>query len=133
MTRTITAASILIFVALVVASMWFFFYGGPVPSVDTPVSHVEVESWDDSAIGVIVHSCNGSPRVERLEETPSEVRVHVVATQYHNDRLGLWEAEWPGRDCFDTVGVELGSPLGERAVVDLVSGERITEIAGRDR
>lgn len=80
--------------------MWSFFYGGPAPSVETPVRHVEVELWDDSAIGVVV-------------------------TQAYNERRGLWEAESPFgsvRDCFDTVDVGLGSQLGERAVVDLVSG-----------
>jgi hypothetical protein len=60
-----------------------------------------------------VPSCHGAPEVTQLIEDPDAVRLEVVTTQVvRGDR----------DDCLDGLAVVLEEPLGERDVVDLVSG-----------
>ena len=61
-----------------------------------------------------VPSCNGEPEVARLEKTSTEVRIEVVST-VHPD----------GDSCADGIQVDLGSPLGDRDVIDLGGSGRM--------
>ena len=60
-----------------------------------------------------VPSCNGDPDLTRLVEDPGTVRLEVVTTQVVSG-----DAE----DCLDGLAVVLEEPLGDREVIDLVSG-----------
>lgn len=71
---------------------------------------------EPSTIVVVVQSCHGEPELRTLEETAGEVRIEVVST-----------INADGLDCLDDVTIELGQPLGNRAVIDLTTGERVPE------
>lgn len=71
----------------------------------------------DVALGVGVDGLgvgDGEPEVARLDETSTEVRVEVVST-IHPD----------GDSCADGIQVDLGSPLGDRDVIDLGGSGRM--------
>jgi hypothetical protein len=67
-------------------------------------------------IHVTVPSCKGDPVVVDLEERLDRVLVEVVTTQVlSGDR----------DDCLDAVSIELDRPLGDRGVIDAVSGSSL--------
>lgn len=71
----------------------------------------------DEAIGFLtveVSSCNGEAELGSLEETETEVRIEAIATTYE-------ERE----DCLDGLTLELDDPLGDRKVVDAVTGREL--------
>lgn len=75
---------------------------------------VEVEVWaDPDRLSIYVPSCNGEPEAVRVEQDPDAVRVEVVTTQVVGG---------PAPDCADSIVIPLAGPLGEREVIDLVSG-----------
>lgn len=59
-----------------------------------------------------VESCNQDPKVT-AEETLTEVRLRVTADADNDD------------DCLDSASVSLEAPLGDRAVIDDASGNRL--------
>jgi hypothetical protein len=60
-----------------------------------------------------VPSCNGDPELVQLLEDPDTVRLEVVTTQV---------VRGASDDCLDGLAVALAEPLGDREVVDVVSG-----------
>jgi hypothetical protein len=69
-----------------------------------------------TAISLTVPSCHGYPEVVDVEERSDRVLVEVVTTQVlSGDRM----------DCLDGVSIELERPLGERDVIDAVSGSSL--------
>lgn len=81
---------------------------GPTPLGD------QYYPFDVTAITVEVQSCNGEPGLRELEETEAEVRIEAVATTYPE-----------GDDCQDSLTVDLGQRLGDRAVIDLTTGDHL--------
>jgi hypothetical protein len=76
----------------------------------------QVEREGATVIYVTVPSCHGDPEVVDLEERPDRVLVEVVTTQVlSGDRM----------DCLDGVSIELERPLGDREVIDAVSGSSL--------
>lgn len=69
---------------------------------------------DETTVGVEVQSCNGEPELREVQETDTEIRIEVVATTYRE-----------GDDCQDSITVELGDPLGDRAVIDMTTDDRL--------
>jgi hypothetical protein len=109
----LAAAAIVLGVAVAV---WFLHLGGPWPFGEAPIHSVEV--YPDGSLILIVGSCNGDPEIEHLEETGTEVRVAVSATEYYGG----------GGDCLDTLEAQLEDPLGERVIVDLVTDQPVTDV-----
>jgi hypothetical protein len=66
-----------------------------------------------------VPSCNGDPELVQLVEDPDAVRLEVVTTQV---------VRGPSDACLDGLHVPLGAPLGDRDVVDLVSGAMLAVV-----
>jgi hypothetical protein len=60
-----------------------------------------------------VPSCNGDPELVQLIEDPDAVRLEVATTQV---------VRGASDGCLDGLQITLEAPLGDRAVVDLVSG-----------
>ncbi len=75
---------------------------------------------DETTIAAGVESCNAHPVITKLDETESEVRVEVTATFAPTSFFGGGRA-----DCQDGVTVTLEEPLGDRAIVDLSTGEAV--------
>lgn len=105
---------------------------GPVSGSDTtpetrrgPVSleGSEVELVSATELSVTVPSCNGDPEVATLDQLDGTVELEVVTTEVV---LG------PSDDCLDVVPVVLDEPLGDRELVDTVSGEAlpVTDVGG---
>lgn len=69
-----------------------------------------------NALQLVVPTCGGSPVVERVEEDTSEVRVTVVSTRHLGGH---------GQDCRDVVELSLTAALGDRGLVDAVSGRAV--------
>jgi hypothetical protein len=66
---------------------------------------------------VYVPSCNGEPAVDAFEETDTQVNIQIVTTVVTSG---------DSDDCLDSVIVTLNEPLGDRDVIDLMSGETLT-------
>jgi hypothetical protein len=66
-----------------------------------------------------VPSCHGDPELAQLIEGPDAVRLEVVTTQV---------VRGPSDDCLDGLAVVLEEPLGDRQVVDLVSGTTLSVV-----
>ncbi len=81
-----------------------------------PVPLEEAELVTDAQLSVAVPSCNGDPEVAALDEDDGTVYLEVVTTQV---------VDGPAEACLDLLEVALDAPLGERDLVDLVSGERL--------
>ena len=83
----------------------------------------EVELVSVVELSVTVPSCNGDPEVATLEEGGEAVELEVVTTQV---------ARGPSDGCLDVVHVALDEPLGDRELVDMVSGEAlpVTDVGG---
>jgi hypothetical protein len=76
----------------------------------------QVEREGETVLSFTVPSCHGDPEVVDLEERPDRVLVEVVTTQVRSgDRM----------DCQDVVLIELERPLGDREVIDAVSGSSL--------
>jgi hypothetical protein len=76
----------------------------------------QVEREGATVISLTVPSCHGYPEVIDVEERSDRVLVEVVTTQVlSGDRM----------DCLDGVSIELERPLGDRAVIDAVSGSSL--------
>lgn len=94
------------------------------PPVPTPPTVPEVrplriveEAHPDGpdAYLLVVQSCGADPAVSNIVESAEEVRVEVVATTEPH----------PNNECLDGVRLELDTPLGERQIVDMTSGDTI--------
>lgn len=71
-------------------------------------------TWSGSnVLSLSVASCNASPTVDIVDETAEKVRVEVEA-----DSTGV-----NGDDCEDVLTACLDKPLGERALIDNMSGD----------
>lgn len=82
---------------------------GPVIILDAKV--------DGGRLELSVNTCQGSPELARLVETPERVEITVVADA---------QGDGPRPGCADGVHVELDEPLGTRTLLDGVTGEPIT-------
>lgn len=71
-----------------------------------------------TTVQLYVGSCNGEPEVTVLEQTDTEVRVEITSTTP--------APGWPGADCLDGLELTLDAPLGDRALVDLSTGDAVT-------
>ena len=81
-----------------------------------PVAILEVLPDESGAEpDLLVVTCQGDPEVAELVEGPAEVRVTVVSD--------VQRGQGPG--CADGVTVRLAEPLGDRALVDGSTGERV--------
>ena len=76
----------------------------------------EVEVISVTEMSVSVPSCNGDPEVATLDEGGGAVQIEVVTTQV---------VRGPSDDCLDVVHVALDEPLGDRELLDTVSGEAL--------
>lgn len=85
-------------------------------TVRGPVAITEASSTG-SGLQLYVGSCNGEPEVTALEETDTEIRVEVTSTTP--------APGWPGNDCLDGLELTLDAPLGDRALIDLSTGEAV--------
>jgi hypothetical protein len=77
---------------------------------------VEYRLVNPTTLQVVVDACRGNAEVEELEETPSEVRIAVVAT-----RPG-W---FGGSSCAEALDVPLDDALGTRVVIDATTGSPV--------
>lgn len=82
-----------------------------------PVEIWEAYVADEPGLQLIVGSCNGDPEVTVLEQTDTEVRVEVTSTTP--------APGWPGEDCLDGLELTLDTPLGDRTLVDLSTGDAV--------
>jgi hypothetical protein len=82
---------------------------GTVSLEGTRVGHASPTELD-----ITVQSCGGDPTVDILEEDDDQVRIQVVTTVVTGG---------PTRDCLDALTLHLQEPLGDRIVIDLVSGQ----------
>jgi hypothetical protein len=64
-----------------------------------------------------VQSCDGDPAVDAFGETDTRINIQVVTTVVTSG---------DSDDCLDSVIVTLTEPLGDRDVIDLMSGETLT-------
>ena len=83
---------------------------------EVPVRGAELRSPDK--LTLIVASCNKNPAVSLLRETDVDVQVRVVAD------TELFPQS--GDDCQDIVEVQLQEPLGDRALIDKHTGQRVS-------
>lgn len=84
---------------------------GPSERVETRLLDYMV--LDETTLQVYVAACNANARLKDIQETPTEVRLLVLADE-------------PGRsggDCADGVPIPLKTPLAARAVVDASTGQ----------
>jgi hypothetical protein len=96
-------------------------------SVETPESRRGPVSLEDSQLFLVlpdelsvdVPSCHGDPELVQLVEDLDAVHLEVVTTQV---------VSGPGDLCLDGLQVTLETPLGDRGVVDIVSGARLTVV-----
>jgi hypothetical protein len=109
--RRIVAATAAI--AALVAAAWVFL---PNVTLRGEVSIVEAELRSPDNLTLVVDSCNGDPSVSSLRMTDQDVQVEVRASSTPFSG---------GQDCQDVIDVELEEPLGDRAVVDLHSGQTV--------
>jgi hypothetical protein len=93
---------------------WLFLGGF---TLRNEVSVVEAELHSSDRLALVADSCNGDCEVSQLRETGEDAQVEVVAS---SPFLG------GGEDCFDVVEVQLREPLGDRAVIDLHTGESVS-------
>lgn len=69
---------------------------------------------DGKVLQVMVESCQGEPEISAVDETDTEVQVAVVSTTYTSFGTEV---------CRDYVIVELAQPLGDRTVIDALTGQ----------
>lgn len=86
-------------------------------TVRGPVEIWEASTADGTGLQLVVASCNGEPEVTALEQTDTEVRIEVTSTTP--------APGWPGEDCLDGLELTLDAPLGDRALVDLSTGDTV--------
>lgn len=84
-------------------------------TVRGPVEIWEAYAGGGAGLQLTVGSCNGEPEVTVLEQTDSEVRVEITSTTP--------APGWPGEDCLDGLELTLDAPLGDRALVDVTTGD----------
>ena len=104
--------------ALVVAAFLVWLLpGGGVWRGEVSVVGAELRFPHTLELILSVDSCQGNPEVSQFRETDREVQVKVVAssTPFRG-----------GRDCLDSVKVQLQDPLGDRLVVDRHSGQSVS-------
>lgn len=86
-------------------------------TVRGPVAITEASDPGGTALQLYVDSCNGEPEVTVLEQTDAEVRVEITSTTP--------APGWGGNDCLDGLELTLDAPLGDRALVDLSTGDPV--------
>ena len=115
LTCTVVVTALVIFVACFVA--WYNVAGagwrGAVTVYGARYGH---SPENPRTLGLTVNSCHEGPEVSGLRETDQEVEVKVVAftRPFHG-----------GLSCLEGVAVRLEKPLGDRAVIDGHTGERV--------
>ena len=80
-----------------------------------PVAILEGRLDGPTTLVLNVSTCGGNPEVAELQETSTEVRVEIVSTDVSE-----------GPACADGIEVPLASPLADREVIDLTSGDQVT-------
>jgi len=80
-----------------------------------PVGLSEVTVAGRASLDVGVGTCLGDPELASLEQTADLVTIEVVATRSATE----------GPACMDILRVDLDAPLGDREVVDAVSGRSL--------
>ena len=105
----VVTTALLVFIASFI--VWYHLGGGAWRS-DVSIRDVKLAAPDTLILAV--ESCHGSPRVAMSHETDVDVLVRIISfsTPMHG-----------GRDCLDSVNVNLEEPLGDRSVVDMHSSE----------
>lgn len=94
----------------------FDVFEGPTEgTVRGPVPIGEPMLEGDRLLRVTVPTCNGDPEITVLAESATEVRLEITSTGA--------APGWGSDACLDIVDVTLGAPLGERAVIDLSTGD----------
>lgn len=86
-------------------------------TVRGPVEIWEAYTGGGTGLQLTVGSCNGEPEVTVLEQSDTEVRIEVTSTTP--------APGWPGEDCLDGLELTLDAPLGDRALVDVTTGEAV--------
>ena len=90
-------------------------------TVRGPVEITEATATGGTTLQLHVDSCNGEPEVTVLEQTDDEVRVEITSTTP--------APGWGGDDCLDGLELSLDAPLGNRALVDLSTGDLVAVTA----
>lgn len=86
---------------------------------DTPAAEAVYGSADSTRLEITTGDCNAHPTAT-VEEADAEVRVLLRANR-----------SWGDAQCADSVVVTLGAPLGNRAVVDEATDERLEVLPAR--
>jgi len=81
-----------------------------------PVSLSNMTLVGEATLEAGLSTCGGEPELASLEQAADVVTVEVVATAPVN---GI------GPSCSDILRVDLDAPLGDREVVDAVSGQTL--------
>lgn len=82
-----------------------------------------ISGWavnDDGQLQVLIDTCNGDAKTYVVEDD-DQVTVTVVSTRTR-----------PGNDCLDLIDVPLTTPLGDRTLIDGLSGREAPEGLSRD-
>jgi hypothetical protein len=117
-TRTAAVVGIVVALALAGCGTPDDGAGGAIGLPETRRGPVSLEGSEPALVlphelSLDVPSCHGAPELTQLLEDPDTVRLEVVTTQV---------VRGDSDDCLDGLAVVLEEPLGERDVVDLVSG-----------
>lgn len=96
---------------LVVGSVVLLLAGCADDRADRSIMGVDVDANDGRTLWVAVASCNGNPEVE-VDESATQVALRARGGTTNDD-------------CGDIVCVQLEAPLGERAVLDVTTGEPV--------
>ena len=111
LTCTVVVTALVVFVACVCA--WYNLAGGGWRGAVTVDGATYVPP---NRLSLGVGSCLGGPKVTSLRESDVDVEIKVIA--FTTPTRG-------GLSCRDGVGVRLEKPLGDRAVIDGHTGERV--------
>lgn len=92
------------------------FFGWPLPRNEVRV--VEAELHHPVVLMLTIDSCNRGAGLSLLWETDVDVKVRVA------EPFIIPEPQW-GEDCQNSVEVYLQEPLGDRAIIDLHTGQPV--------
>lgn len=79
-----------------------------------------IDRWSvtDDVVHLLVDTCNGDPEAEVVE---TDLTVTITVTSTRRD---------PGDDCQDELAVTLEAPLGDRTLIDTVTGRQPEPLEG---
>ena len=112
------ATGLLVFVACFVA--WLIVADGAIRAEVRVMEAILLSPQRPHAaerLQLIVDSCNENPHLVLISETDVDVRVKAVAFSRPFAAYG--------NDCQDIIEVQLIRPLGDRAIIDLHTGQRV--------